>query len=209
MLEDRYYHSPRTQLTPLVRSVQNSLDVRDKSVSGTDDDMEPTAIAPTLGAPGSSRVVSKTPPISAACYVPRIPRTDHRGHFLRGATLQKLEIRDPPRKQYRSVARPATTAFDPPCFPGAKAVHQIYLANQAHPAFYPPPFAEGKTSFSARLRCPFLFPTSSRLVLFWAEGCLMVWIPIEMAFLLHCQTAPTVLTPQTWSVRLILSGCCP
>lgn len=73
MLEDRYYHSPRTQLTPLVRSVQNSLDVRDKSVSGTDDDMEPTAIAPTLGAPGSSRVVSKTPPISAACYVPGYP----------------------------------------------------------------------------------------------------------------------------------------
>ncbi|EFO61816.1 Hypothetical protein GLP15_2152 [Giardia lamblia P15] len=158
MLEDRYYHSPRTQLTPLVRSVQNSLDVRDKSVSGTDDDMESTAVAPTLGVPGSSRTVSKTPPISAACYVPRIPRTDHRGHFLRGATFQSLDIRDPPRKQYRSVARPATTAFDPPCFPGAKAVHQIYLANQAHPAFYPPPFRRRKNKLLSQIALPFSVP---------------------------------------------------
>ena len=167
ILEDRYYHSPRTQLTPLVRSVQNSLDARDRSVSGTDEDTELMATAPTLGAPGSSRALSKMSPASNVCYVPRIPRTDHRGHFLRGNAIQSLEIRDPPRKQYRSIAQPATTAFDPPCFPGVKAVQQIYLANQTYSALYPPPFRRRKNKLLSQIALPFSVPdiiTSSTTV---------------------------------------------
>lgn len=160
MLEDRYYHSPRTQLTPLVRSVQNSLDVRDKSVSGTDEDTEPTVSAPTLGAPGSgsSRLFSKTPPTSHNCHVPRVPRTDRHGHFLRTSSLQSLEICDPPRKQYRSIARPMVDVFDPSCFPGARAVHQIYLANQTHQTFYPPPVRRRKNKLLSQILLPFSVP---------------------------------------------------
>lgn len=161
MLEDRYYHSPRAQLTPLVRSVQNSLDVRDKSVSGTDEDAEPAAPAPTLGVLGSSvpsRVFPKTSPTLNICHVPRIPRTDRHGHLLRTGSFQSLEVRDPPRKQYRPIARPAAAAFDSPYCPGVRAVRQIYLANQAHQVFYPPPVRRRKNKLLSQITLPFSVP---------------------------------------------------